>query len=401
VESASSPAAVPMLAFATVWLTLFLDLVGFGIILPVLPFYAQDFGASPGQVTLLSAAFSAAQFGMAPVLGRLGDRHGRRPVMLISIAGSCAAMLVLGFAQGLWMVFAARVVGGMSSANISTAQAYVADRVAPKERARYMGMMGSAIGLGFVFGPAIGGLLSMEDHPELPFLVAAGLAGVNWVLAWRFLPEGRRVRKTVQEPVRVGFAALPGTLRRLWGTQLGWLVFITFMFYLAFSSMESTFALLMEAQLSWTARETGYLFTGIGVVIVLTQGVAVGRIVRAVGEKRTLLVGMVVLATGLATTGTATGVVLVVLGAAGIACGNGLVTPSISALVSRSSGADDQGLNLGLNQASASLARIAGPTAAGFVFEALGPGVPMQLAAGCVVIGAVTAAITVRRPHDA
>src|SRR5690606_2026579 len=131
------------------------------------------------------------QFGMSPVLGRISDRYGRRPVMLISIAGSCLAMLVLGFAQSLAMVFAARFVTGMSSANISTAQAIVADRIAPAERAKYMGMMGAAIGMGFVFGPAIGGLLWSEDAPARPFLVASALAAVNWVLAWRFLPESR------------------------------------------------------------------------------------------------------------------------------------------------------------------------------------------------------------------
>lgn len=160
-------------------MTLFLNLVAFGIVIPVLPFYAQHFGASPKLVTLLSTTFSLGSFLMSPVLGRLSDRFGRRPVMLISIAGSCISMVILGFAQTLGMVFLARVVSGISSANVSTAQAYVADRVEPAERARYMGMMGAAIGMGFVFGPAIGGLLSPPGHPELPFLCAAGLNALN------------------------------------------------------------------------------------------------------------------------------------------------------------------------------------------------------------------------------
>ena len=178
-------------ALLTVWFTLFLDLVAFGLIIPVLPFYAEHFGAAVWQVTLLSTVFSLAQFVMSPILGRLSDRYGRRRIMLLSIAGSSLSMLLLGLAGALWMVFAARLVNGACNANISTAHAYVADRTAPSERAKYMGMMGAAIGIGFVVGPIIGGLLALESMPELPFLVAAALGVLNFLMALVWLPESR------------------------------------------------------------------------------------------------------------------------------------------------------------------------------------------------------------------
>lgn len=375
---------VPMGAFATIWLTLFLDLLGFGIVIPVLPYYASEHGASPALVTLLSTAFSLAQFVMSPVLGRLSDRHGRRPVMLLSIAGSCAAMLVLGFASALWMVFLARVVSGSCNANVSTANAYIADRVAPKDRARYMGMMGSAIGMGFVFGPAIGGLLSSDAWPELPFLCAAGLAFVNFLMALKWLPESVE-RKTVapsggrSSPLRalVRLLDVRGTLATL--------VWVTFGFYLAFAAMESTMALLTEARLGWDARHTGYMFSLVGACIVISQTVLLGRSVRQFGEKRTLVIGLVVQAVGLAACATAFGAVHMVAGSAVIALGNGLVTPSTSAIVSRISSADEQGLNLGIVQSAAALSRIAGPALAGVLFEHVSPGAPMAVGAAIVL----------------
>jgi MFS transporter, DHA1 family, tetracycline resistance protein len=381
--------AVPMGAFATIWLTLFLDLLGFGIVIPVLPYYASEHGASPAVVTLLSTSFSLAQFAMSPVLGRLSDRHGRRPVMLLSIAGSCVSMLVLGFASTLWMVFLARVVSGTCNANVSTANAYIADRVAPRERARYMGMMGSAIGMGFVFGPAIGGLLSSPSHPELPFLCAAGLAAVNWLMAWKWLPESLP-RGVVAAPRAGGSSPLRaiGRLLDVRGTPLAALVWLTFGFFFAFSAMESTMALLTEVRLGWDARHTGYMFSMIGACIVLSQTVVLGRLVRRFGEKNTLVIGLVVQAVGLAGCATAFSVVQMVAFAGLIALGNGLVTPSTSAIVSRLSSADEQGLNLGLVQSAAALSRIFGPAAAGLMFEHISPGAPMGVAA-VVVIGVV------------
>lgn len=388
-------------ALATVWLTLLLDLVAFGIIIPVLPYYAESFGASAKVVTLLSTTFSLAQFAFAPVLGRLSDRHGRRPVMLISIAGSVAAMLALAVAHTLWMVFLARAIGGISNANISTAHAYVADQVPRAQRAKYMGIMGSAIGLGFVIGPAIGGLLSRPELPELPFLVGAGLAAVNWLMALFLLPETRTAQERSAAETRARPRLLAAIRGALWGTPLGWLVATYFGFFSVFAAMESTFALFCEAVFDWTSRETGYLFSLIGVVILLTQGVLVGRVVAWLREKRTMLVGLVILGAGLLATALAPTVPVLALGAAGIAMGNGLVTPSISALVSQTASADEQGWAQGLTQSAASFARILAPIGAGLLFEWIGPGVPMAAGSvALVVIVGPIAAAKIRAPVE-
>jgi MFS family permease len=383
------------MAFATVWLTLFLDLLAFGIVIPVLPFYALHFEASPATVTLLSTTFSLAQFVMSPVLGRLSDTYGRRRVMLLSIGGSVGAMLVLAFAQSLWMVFLARLVSGSCNANVSTAHAYVADRVPPAERARYMGMMGSAIGLGFVVGPALGGLAAMDGAPARPFVLAAVLAAINWVLAWRFLPESHRPERGAARPVLRPWQSVAALLS-MRGTVLGWLALTTFGFFFAFACMESTFALLMEDRYAWGGHETGLAFTLVGGVILVTQGLVVGRLVARVGERRTMLIGMTILATALVTVGLVREPALSVVALAFIACGNGLVSPSASAMVSRVSSADDQGLNQGLTQSAAALARILGPVAAGLVFEHVAPGGGMILGAVVVVGVAMTAAARVR-----
>jgi MFS family permease len=393
----------------TVAFTLFLDLAGFGIILPVLPYYAESFGASATTVALLSTAFSLAQFLMSPVLGRISDRRGRRPVMLVSIAGSVFASLTLGFADALWIVFLARLVAGSSKANVSTAHAYVADITAPRDRARYMGLMGAALGMGFIFGPAIGGLLSTESMPTLPFFVSAGLSAVNFLMAWRWLPETRFLRRDLGKerdlpntksaaPAR----GLADVIPRLQRPVLGGLIVVTFVFFLAFASMESTFALYNEHLLGWGARETGVYLTMVGTVMVITQGMLVGRIVDRLGEARTLLTGIVLSGAGLAALGamywvgewsgvglghgddvTWLTLAMLLLSAIGIAGGNGLVSATMGALVSQVSASDEQGINMGLRESSASLARITGPVMAGPLFDHVNIGAPF-LAGGLI-----------------
>jgi MFS transporter, DHA1 family, tetracycline resistance protein len=387
-------------ALATVWFTLFLDLVSFGIVIPVLPFYATHFGAPAWMVTLLATGYSAAQFVMAPVLGRLSDRHGRRPVMLISIAGSVVAMLVLGFAWTLWMVFLARIISGMCNANVSTAHAYVADRVPPAQRARYMGMMGTAVGLGFIVGPSIGGLLSWEGHEELPFLVGAGLSVANWLMAFFWLPESHRPGRTTGPSPAAG--RRPSLLRALgqrefWRSQLGVLVAVQFGFFMAFAAMEATFALYTEARFLWTARETGKFFSFVGLFIVLAQGVLVGRAVAAIGERRTLILGTCTLALGFVTMALTPVWWLLPVAGVCIACGNGLIMPSFSALVSHNSTADNQGVNSGLAQSGGSLGRIVGPMIAGGMFELVGPGAPM---ASSAVMAAMVGLVVFMLVHE-
>lgn len=408
-------------ALATVAFTLFLDLAGFGIILPILPYYAESMNASETMVALLSTAFSAAQFLMAPVLGRISDRHGRRPVMLLSIAGSILAALVLGFAHALWLVFVARLVAGSSKANVSTAHAYVADLIAPDQRAKYMGIMGAAMGMGFVFGPALGGLLAVDALPELPFFVSAALSLCNLIMAWIWLPEthfhqGPQPGETQPGSTLVGVAALRRALLGIRGTTMAWLAAIAFCFYLSFAGMESTMALLSERLFEWGGRETGLFMTFIGVNMVVFQGLVVGRAVARLGESRVLALGLIMLAIGMSVLGTVdrlTGwlglpltapeggasnwsLLFYGIGGALMAGGNGLTSSALSALVSRVSSAEQQGWNMGIKESAASLARVGGPMIAGPLFQHVDPGAPM-LAGGVIALINFKVALALRR----
>jgi multidrug resistance protein len=381
-------------ALWTIAFTLFLDLMAFGMILPVLPYYAEDFGASPVVVALLSTAFSLAQFVSSPILGRISDRRGRRPVMLISLLGSLFSALVLGFAHALWVVFLARLVSGIMKANVSTAHAYVADIVEPSQRAKYMGLMGAALGMGFVFGPAIGGLLSTESMPTLPFFAAAALNLVNLIMAVFWLPEThfKRGQAGDRDPLRAS-----QVWKSMRGQAFGTLIVITFVYYLAFAAMESTFALFTEYEFDWGAQQTGLFLTFIGLIIALSQGIMVGKLVARIREEGTLTLGIGSLGIGLgllgglphlsewlsipiiSSDGSITGIAIFVFGFIGFftATGNGLMMAPISSLVSKTSDPRRIGFNMGVKESASALARISGPVLAGILFEVIEPGAPM------------------------
>jgi DHA1 family tetracycline resistance protein-like MFS transporter len=413
-------------ALTTVAFTLFLDLLGFGIILPILPFYAESMHASETMVALLATAFSAAQFVMSPVLGRISDRHGRRPVMLISITGSVVAALVLGFAHALWLVFLARLVAGASKANISTAHAYVADMIPMEQRAKYMGRMGAAMGMGFVFGPGVGGLLG-QVFTELPFFVSAGLSLLNLVMAAVWLPESlRRTEATNERSAsashsRLSLTSVRAALGAIRGTHMAWLATIAFCFYLSFAGMESTMALFGQRMFGWGYGETGLFMTYIGVNMVVFQGVVVGRAVNRLGEARTLALGLMMVAVALTVIGgvdhfsrifsltlraddggaSATALAFYAVGGFMLAGGNGLTTATLSALVSRVSSEDQQGWNMGIKESASSLARVTGPMVAGPLFQHVDPGAPMLVGGVIALINSrVASMLRVRLGRD-
>jgi DHA1 family tetracycline resistance protein-like MFS transporter len=416
-------------ALATVAFTLFLDLMGFGIILPILPFYAESMHASATTVALLATAFSAAQFVMSPVLGRISDRYGRRPVMLVSIAGSVASSLVLGFANVLWLVFVARIVAGSSKANVSTAHAYVADLIPIDQRAKYMGWMGAAMGMGFVFGPAVGGLLG-HVFTELPFFVSAALSLLNLVMAAVWLPESLRRRGNGpaaakrEEPAAdtsnsraamLTGAGMRRVLRELRGTHMAWLAVIAFCFYLSFAGMESTLALFGQQVFGWGYGETGLFMTYVGVNMVVFQGMVVGRAVARLGEARTLAIGLTMVALALILLGgidhfsrffsltlqtreggaSLSSLAFYAVGGLLLAGGNGLTSATLSALVSRVSSEDEQGWNMGIKESASSLARVTGPMVAGPLFQHVDPGAPM-LVGGLIALVNFKVALSLR-----
>ncbi|MBD0371916.1 MAG: MFS transporter [Pyrinomonadaceae bacterium] len=346
-----------------IFVTVFIDLIGFGIVIPVLPYYVEGtrFHASPRVVGLLFASYSIMQLLFTPILGRWSDRYGRRPILLISLLGTAAGFLILGLATTVWMLFAGRIIDGISGGNISTAQAYVADVTTPENRAKGMGMIGAAFGLGFIFGPAIGGVLSRWGI-EVPFLFAAGLAFANATLLYFVLPE----TVTKEHPARSSAATGRWTqlFEALKQQRLAFVLSIYFLFIVAFSIMTSSFALFTMFRFGYDAHDTGWLFGYVGVIGAIIQGGLIGRLVKRFGELQLVVAGALLFATSLFViplTGPHTGLITLLLVGALFAIGNALSTPSLTSLASKSVGRAEQGGVMGVTQSVASLARVVGP----------------------------------------
>jgi DHA1 family tetracycline resistance protein-like MFS transporter len=351
-----------------IFTTVFIDLVGFGIVIPVLPFYAEGtrFNATPRMVGLLFASYSILQLVFSPILGRLSDKHGRRPVLLISIIGTGIGFLVLGFATTLWMLFVGRILDGITGGNISTAQAYIADITTKEDRAKGLGLIGAAFGLGFIFGPAIGGILSLWGT-AVPFFFAAGLCFANALLLYFTLPE----TVTRDHPARASAAGGRGVaqlMKSLGQPRLSFVLTIYFLFIVAFSIMTTSFSLYTMFRFGYNAQHTGYLFAYVGIIAVIIQGGLIGRLVKRFGELPLVIVGALFFAGSLFVVpfvGPNVGGLLALLIGGGIfSAGNSLATPSLTSLASKSVGRGEQGSVLGVTQSVASLARAVGPALA-------------------------------------
>jgi DHA1 family tetracycline resistance protein-like MFS transporter len=363
-----------MRALSVVYLTVFLDLLGFGIILPQLPFYAIQFGASGAWVGVLLAAFSVAQLFGAVLLGRLSDRYGRRPVMLMSLLGSALAFTGAGLAQSLWQLIASRALAGLFGGSIATAQAYVADVTEPKDRAKYMGLIGASIGMGFVLGPFIGAEMSRFGFSAASFL-AAGLSLFDLVLALFFLKEPPAPRPAADAEQAGSADGLPRRRQRvslryaLSQPVIGRLLAASFVTSFAFVGMEATFALLGKQRFDLGPATMGRFFALIGIVLAVVQGGVVGRLVARLGERRVALIGSLVLSLSLLAIPWSPK--LVCLGGVMLimATGQGLLLPSTSTLISRCTPASMQGGILGVNQSLSAGARAVGPVLAGALFD--------------------------------
>jgi multidrug resistance protein len=369
-----------------IFITVFIDLLGFGIIIPLLPFYAQSFGASAFEIGLLGTSFSLMQFLFSPIWGRWSDRVGRKPIILVGLLGSCLSYVTLALATSLPILFVARIVGGIAGANIPTAQAYIADVTTPENRAKGMGMVGAAFGLGFIFGPALGGVLS-RISPETPMWCAAALCAANLVAAWFLLPESRVVTSTTRTLGRL--EAFQHAMKK---PTLVILLAIYFIVIMAFSAFEATFALFTEARFGYTAASIGFLFTFIGVVLAVVQGVLVGKVVKQVGERRLIPFAITSIAVSIGMLPFVWNVPGLLLALALLAIGMGFNSPSITSMVSRLSDADDQGGILGLASSLASLGRVAGPAWGGYLYDQFGMTTPYLTASALLFIALVVAA---------
>jgi MFS transporter, DHA1 family, tetracycline resistance protein len=347
--------------FGSLWSTVVLDLVGFGIIIPVLPLYAEDMGASTVTIGLVLSAYSLAQLIGAPVLGRLSDRYGRRPVLVISLVGSAIGHLVTGLAGTIWVVLLARLLDGFSGGSLSIAHAAVADVAEPAERPRLFGLLGAGIAIGFVAGPAIGALAGLGGA-HVPFFVAAALTGLNAATAWWRLPETRPRADAPSASPHLAFGGLGRFLLR--GDRLSSLVAAGLFGGLAFSGFEATFSLMARARVGLTPVGAGLAFAGIGILLSVVQGFVVGRVVRRFGELPTARAALATLVVGFLALVPVAGWVLLVPGLVLLTVGQGLLTPALSAAVAGASDAGRRGATFGIQQAAGALSRVIGPLVA-------------------------------------
>ena len=378
-------------------LTVFINLVGFGVVIPLLPFFARSMQAPEWQITLMFAAHSAGQFLGEPFWGRLSDRIGRKPVLLVTLALNAVGYLLLAFSPTIWAAIAARLFTGVVAGNISTIQGYVADVTPPERRAGRMGLIGGAFGLGFIVGPALGGLLTNEDAGrigfQIPLFVAAGLAVLAALGVLLFVRESRARAPKAEGPKPAPFA----NFREASGhAVLKRVLLVTVIYMAAFSGMEATFGLWSEARHGWGAREVGLTFMVVGVVSAISQSLITGRLARRFGEARVLAFGMGLFGASLVGQVIAPQPFMVPVIMAFGAFGMSLAMPNISALISRSTPPDRQGAMLGINMACGSLARMTGPVVAGFTYSGLGHDAPF-LTGAVLVIPAVLLALDTSR----
>jgi multidrug resistance protein len=372
--------------FWVIWTTVALDLVGFGIVAPILGRYAERFGANPFTVGLLFASFSLAQFVCAPLLGRLSDRIGRKPVILLSLFGTAVGSIVTGAAGALWVLFLGRIIDGASGASVSVAQGAVADVVEPRDHARAFGLLGAAFGVGFVFGPALGALSALRG-PHLPFYVAGAVAFINGCVAIVRLPETHHERGPRQPTERSVHSA------KLWR-----LVGVAFIAITAFSGFEATFALLAQRRFSLNESGIALVFVCIGTFLVVVQAGVIRPVGQRLGVQGSVTVGLVLNGVGLLVLAFATSWAVLVPALALLTFGQGLTTPNFTALVTGGVSSRQRGEALGFQQSAGALARVIGPALAGFLFHHVGIPAPYLVAAAMCGLG--LAVLTWNRGRD-
>ncbi len=371
-------------------LTIFVDLVGFGIILPILPFYAQAFDATPLEITLLVSTHSGAQILSSVFWGRLSDRYGRKIILLLTLAGGAAAYVWFGFADSLLGLFLARAFSGAMAGNIAVAQAYLADISTPQERAGAMGRLGAAFGLGFVVGPALGALLIGADPGPADFarpcLVAAAISIAAVPLGFFWLREP--VRRAPRSGTRADFGQLA---RAVMGRGIPGIIGLNLLVTLSFTTLMALFPLWCQARLDWGAREVSFAYTYIGVLVALLQGVLVGPMTRAIGAPKVLFIGAVSLCLGLLAVVIVDNMAAFAINTILLCMGTSFCHPTLTALISGRAADAHQGTVMGTANSVASMGRIAAPPVGGLIFTQLGPNWPM-LVAGLIILPVVAAA---------
>ncbi len=378
-----------------IFMIVFIDLVGFGIVIPLLPFYGEHFQADPFTVSMLMAIYSLGQFIAAPLWGRLSDSMGRRPILLISLVGSVFSYSMLAYASSLWVLFIARAIGGLMAGNISTAFAYIADITTPENRAKGMGLIGAAFGIGFIAGPAIGGILAGPDPLNAdytsPALAAAAFSLTAFMLAFFTLKESlspKHREELKNKPKKGRVADFLETINK---PGIGLLIAISFMATFVFAGMETTFAMWSRRQFGWGPEQNGYLFAFIGIIAAILQGGAVGRLANRFGEANLIVQGAVALALGMALIPFCTTVPALVAAMMVVAYGFSVINPSLNSLISLLTESTAQGTVMGAARSATTMARVIGPMWAGFLFAGLSKNWPYWAGAVIMIFVAVLA----------
>lgn len=378
---------------------IFINMLGFGIIVPLLPFYAQSFQAEAWQIALVFSAYSAGSFFGEPFWGRLSDRFGRKPLLISTITANCLCYFFLAFAPNVWVAIAIRLVGGLAAGNGAVVQGYIADVTPPEKRAGKMAWIGAAWNVGLIFGPMVGGIFA---HPEsgpagfrTPLFLASALAGLSAISIVMFIRESRRREPLGERPSRWG--ALGAATR---SPVISRLMLLTFLVGFAFTGIESVFGLWAQARFEWGPREIGVCFFFVGVAAALTQTLLTGRLSERYGAGRMLAIGMGVTCVCSALQPLSTGGTMTIVLMSLTAIGQSVAWPNVSALISRTSDPDKQGAILGLNNAMGALARVVGPFCAGLAFAGVSIHAPFWLGAIVVAPAILLAANAARRARE-
>ena len=371
---------------ASIFLIVFIDMLGFGLILPLLPYYAETFGASDTVIGLLVASYAAAQLVGAPILGRLSDRFGRRPILLLSLVGTLLGFLLLGFAKTLFILFIARILDGITGGNISVAQAYISDVTDAKNRAKGLGMIGAAFGLGFIIGPASGGLLSQWGY-AVPAFVAAGLVAINLFMVALWLPESLPPEKRTiagEKRPAVTLSALVAALKRPFS---GSLLITRFFFSLAFSIFQTIFALYALRRFNLGATETGFILTYVGVLSVIVQAGLVGRLSQRFRDDVLIFAGIGIMALSLLGWALTPSITVLLIILAPTAFAGGVLNTVLSSALTKAVEPQEIGGILGLSASIESATRVIAPTLGGILLGRLGAWAPGTF--GAVMLAAL------------
>lgn len=401
---AVSPQRSPLLP---IFLIVLIDVFGFTMVMPLLGFYAERFGASPLLATLIVSTYAVCSLISSPILGRLSDRFGRRPLLLVSQLGTCVGFLVLGFADSLWMVFLGRILDGVTAGNLTLAQAYVSDHSPPDKRTKAFGIIGIAFGIGFLFGPFVSGELANFGH-HVPFLVAACMSATSVLCTYTFLARGAPPQPTgphgpLPAGRRPGAFEISTYISFFRRPQLGRVLVQFFLFSFAFSCFTSNFALFAERRFTtsggkpWGPDEVGRLFAYSGLLGIVLQGGLLGRIVKRHGERKLIVVAFAACVAGYAVLGQAGDLTLLLVAATILAFGNGVLRPAVTARITQVVGRDEQGTAIGISQSLGSIALILAPPTGGFLINHHQLVAWAMVAAGVSALG-FAAALGERRP---